>query len=301
MKILVTGGAGFIGSHVTQAYIDAGHDVVVVDDLSTGRRSNVPSQARFVELDICDRERLDAVFAREKPDVVNHHAAQVAIPVSLERPWQDAHVNIMGMLALLECSARHGVSRFIYASTAAVYGQPMTLPVDEDHPIRPLNPYGVGKYAAELYLRCLGDLRGMDWVILRYANVYGPRQDPSGEAGVIAIFIDRMKRGEAPVVFGDGQQTRDFVYVEDVAQANLAALGARKLVVNVATGRETAIADVAKLLAEFLGFEGAPRFAPPRAGEVRRSCLSPDRAGEVLGWRPRTPLEEGLRRVASSG
>lgn len=302
MRILVTGGAGFIGSHVVDAYVEAGHEVAVVDNLTTGRRENVHPKARFYEIDLEDAAALDEVFARERPDVVNHHAAQAAVPRSVEDPTYDARVNVLGMVHLLDCCVRHGVQQVIYASTGgALYGEPTTLPVPEDHPIRPKSPYGTSKYAAELYLRCYHELHKLPYVILRYANVYGPRQDPYGEAGVIAIFTCAMLSQQTPKIFGDGTQTRDFVYVADVARANLLALEIKTgSVVNIGTGVETSINELFHLLARFTGYDDAPRYEAPRPGDVYRIALDPRRAERDLGWTPQFPLEEGLQRTVES-
>ena len=304
MKILVTGGAGFIGSHVVDAYLEAGHEVIVIDNLTAGKRENVSPEARFYEVDLEDLPGLEEVFARERPEVVNHHAAQAAVPRSVEDPPYDARVNVLGMIHLLECCARFDVHKVIYASTGgALYGEPQQIPVPEEHPIRPKSPYGASKYAAEVYLRCYHELYGLPYVTLRYANVYGPRQDPYGEAGVIAIFARALLAGQRPTIFGDGTQTRDFVYVGDVAQANLLASGdlpTPTLTVNIGTGQETSVNEIFHLLKGLTGFQGEPRYAPPRPGDVYRIALRAARAQELLGWIPQTPLEEGLRRTVES-
>ncbi|HFD15048.1 MAG TPA: NAD-dependent epimerase/dehydratase family protein [Rhodospirillales bacterium] len=300
MKILVTGGAGFIGSYVVRAYLAEGHEVVVVDDLSTGRLDKVPSGVRLHRLDLCDRESLAELFARERPEVVNHHAAQTVVPVSVENPRRDAEVNILGTLAVLECAVRNGASKFIFASSGgALYGEARELPTPEHYPAEPLSPYGIGKLAGELYVRRLAALHGMDHAILRYANVYGPGQDTLGEAGVVAIFARQMKTGLPPVIHGDGRQTRDFVFVGDVARANVLALEARDLVVNIGTGTETTVSELAQKIAEITGYEGPIRSAPGRPGDVRHSALDITRAKRELGWWPEMSLEEGLRRTVA--
>lgn len=294
MKILVTGGAGFIGSHVVDLYIDAGHDVVVVDNLSSGRRDFVHPQVRFYELDIRE-EALRGVFEREHPDVVNHHAAQAAVPASVANPALDADINVMGTLKLLRLCQDFGVRKFIFASTGgAIYGEPAHIPADESHPTQPLSPYGIGKLAAEQYVGFFG-AHGMQWAILRYANVYGPRQDPEGEAGVVAIFLNAMLAGRQPTIFGDGTQTRDFVYVEDVAWANLLATTARTSdLANIASGTETSVNDLFRLLARSVGFDKSAAHAPARAGDVYRIALNPVHADRWLGWTPSTSLAEGI-------
>lgn len=297
MRVLVTGGAGFVGSHVVDAYVAAGADVTVVDDLSTGRRANLNPDARLREIDIRSPE-LRQVFATARPDVVNHHAAQASVVASISDPEHDADVNIMGTLHLWALCREFGVRRIIFASTGgAIYGDPQRLPVDETDLPLPLSPYGISKLTGEIYLKYFAG-SGITWAILRYANVYGPRQDPYGEAGVVAIFAHAMIDGRAPTIFGDGIQTRDFVYVEDVAQASLlAATVPTSGFANIATGVETSVNDVFRHLAEATKFRAQPQYAPARPGEVYRIALNPQRAAQWLGWRPRTPLGEGLRKT----
>ncbi len=297
MKVLVTGGAGFIGSHVVDAYVAAGADVVVVDNFATGRPEYVHSRARCYELDICSPE-LQEVIARERPEVVNHHAAQASVTASVREPGRDAEINILGSLNLFVAAVKSSVRRVIFASTGgAIYGNPKTLPVDETHPADPLAPYGISKQTGEAYLRFLGT-QGLDWAILRYANVYGPRQDPNGEAGVVAIFTHTLLTGRTPTIFGDGTQTRDFVYVEDVARANLLATSApTSNVANIATGIETSVNDLYRRLTAITGARGTATYAPPRPGDVARIALNPLRAREWLGWTPETDLTDGLRRT----
>jgi UDP-glucose 4-epimerase len=301
MKILVTGGAGFIGSHVVDTYLAAGHDVVVVDNLSTGKRANLNPAATFHEVDIRD-DKLGDVFAAEQPDVVNHHAAQASVPLSVSRPTFDAEVNILGSLNLLEQARAHGVRRVIYASTGgAVYGEPHYLPCDESHPIQPLSPYGASKHAVEHYLQLYHQLYDLGYTILRYANVYGPRQDPHGEAGVVSIFTDHMLAGEPATVYGDGLQERDFVYVGDCARANLAALEqARDGIFNVGTGAGTTINDLFDRLAAITGYPHRRQNGPARLGDVYRSYLSAERARAELGWQPAFDLQQGLQATVAS-
>ncbi len=297
MKVLVTGGAGFIGSHVVDAYVAAGADVVVVDNFTTGHREYVHPRARCYELDICSPE-LQEVIARERPEVVNHHAAQASVPVSVREPRRDAEINILGSLNLFVASVTYSARRVIFASTGgAIYGNPATLPVDETHPAAPLAPYGISKQTGEAYLQFLGT-QGLEWAILRYANVYGPRQDPNGEAGVVAIFTHALLKRRTPTIFGDGTQTRDFVYVEDVARANLLATSApTSNVANIATGIETSVNDLYQRLASITGARGPATYAAPRPGDVERIALNPQRARQWLGWTPQTDLTEGLRRT----
>jgi UDP-glucose 4-epimerase len=297
MKVLVTGGAGFIGSHVVDAYLEAGWDVTVIDNLSTGSRANVDARATFYTLDIRDPQLRD-ILSREQPAVVNHHAAQASVPVSLADPRLDAEVNILGALHLFDACRAAGVRRVVYASTGgALYGDPEQLPAGEDTPIRPLSPYGISKYVGEHYLRVLAGA-GMTWAVLRYSNVYGPRQDPTGEAGVVAIFTRAMLSGRTPTIFGDGAQTRDFVYVGDVARANvIAATIEASGVANIATGRETSVNEVYRALAALTGVSAPACYAAPREGEVYRIVLDVGRARTWLGWTPSTPLADGLRRT----
>ncbi len=298
MRILVTGGAGFIGSHVVDALIAAGHRVVVVDDLSTGRQENVHPEATFYPVDITSPQ-LREVFARERPEVISHHAAQVDVRHSMADPLHDARCNILGSIYLLECAREYGVRKVIYSSSGgAIYGEPLYLPCDEDHPIRPLSPYGASKYAVEQYLYLYRQNYGLDYTILRYPNVYGPRQDPYGEAGVVAIFAGQMLNGGTPVIYGSGEQERDFLYVEDCAHANLLVLerGSGR-VYNLGTGVGTSVNRLFLLLKEITGYPGDPVYGPARAGETFRIYLDASRARNELGWRPLVPLEEGLRRT----
>lgn len=296
MRVMVTGGAGFIGSHVAELLLSKGHAVVIVDDLSTGHRHNVPAGADFVEMDIRDRELLN-VMSDYRPDVVSHHAAQMSVRVSLVEPRLDADVNVAGTINLLECARQTGVSKVVYASTGgALYGEPVYLPCDEDHGVHPLSHYGISKHTVEHYLELYGGLYGLDFTVLRYPNVYGPRQDPDSEAGVVAIFSGKMLRGEPVTIFGDGTQERDFVHVSDVARANLAAMtsGARSMV-NLGSGRGTSVLEIFDTLAGITGYQRAPEFKPARPGEVYRIYLTGERARSVLGWMPECSLEQGLR------
>jgi UDP-glucose 4-epimerase len=298
VKILVTGGAGFIGSHVVDAYIEAGHQVVVVDDLSSGSRANLHPAATFYELDIRQPELRD-IFAAERPDVVNHHAAQIDVRRSVTDPAFDAEVNVLGSINLLECARISGVGKVIYISSGgAIYGEPEYEPCDEAHPVRPLSPYGVSKYTVEQYLPIYRAAYGLDTTALRYANVYGPRQDPHGEAGVVAIFSAQMLAGEAPTVNGSGEQARDFVYVADCARANVLALdrGSGRAY-NLGTGTATSINELAALLKDAAGYAGPVAHGPAKAGEVFRITLDAGRAREELGWEPEVDLAEGLQRT----
>lgn len=297
MRILVTGGAGFIGSHIADVFLAAGHRVAVVDALVAGE-NRTPRGAVLYQEDIRGPACAD-VFERERPEVVVHQAAQVNLRRSIEDPVNDAEINVLGTLRLLDLARRFGTRQFIFASTGgAVYGEPQVLPVGEDHPILPTSPYGFHKYLGEQYLAYYRRVYGLETVTLRYANVYGPRQTPSTESGVISIFGTALLRGESPVIFGDGTQTRDFVYVEDVADANLRALGDRgPEPVNIATGIETSVNDLFGRLRSMTGATVKPVHGPAIPGEVHRISLAIRRAETVLGWRPRVSLEEGLRRT----
>ena len=296
MKILVTGGAGFIGSHVVDAYLEQGHDVLVVDDLSTGKRENTNPKARLYPLDIRD-EQVEDVFATERPDVINHHAAKANVRESMEKPTLYADVNILGSLQLLELSRKYGSKKFIFASTGgAIYGEPEWLPADEAHQINPLDPYGASKAGFEHYLPLYQANYGISYTILRYANVYGPRQDPYGEAGVVAIFIGKMLRREQAVINGSGEQERDFVYAGDVAQANLLALDKGDGgIYNIGSGAGTSINEIFFQLKSLTAYERPEVHGPPKAGEVFKTYLQADKARRELGWEPLVPLEEGLR------
>jgi len=298
-KILVTGGAGFIGSHVVEAYLKRGHPVVVVDNLSTGRRENVPPTAAFYQVDIRDAQALNEVFDLEKPEIVNHHAAQMNVRISAEDPVFDAETNVLGSLNVLEACRRIGVEKLIYASSGgACYGETDVLPTPETHPTWPVSPYGVSKHAVEHYIFAYSKLYGLKYTILRYANIYGPRQNPEGEAGIVAIFASRMLRGEPCTIFGDGLHERDYLHVFDAAQINVLALdGADNEVLNVGTGVRRTNLDVFRTLAAAVGTDAEPQFGPERLGDLRASALDCTKAALLLGWRPTISFEEGIRQT----
>jgi len=293
VAVIVTGGAGFIGSHVAEALVALGEEVVVLDDLSTGKRENLPEGAQLVEGDI--REPQEELFAGVKPDVCFHLAAQADVRVSVSRPEHDARINVLGTVNLLQ-AALETDTRLVFSSTGgAIYGE-CEGPATEDAPRRPLAPYGTSKLAGEEYLATYNRLHGTRHVSLRFGNVYGPRQDPHGEAGVVAIFFKRFLSEEQPRIFGDGKQTRDYVYAGDVVRATLAAAEHDGGVFNVGTGRETSVVELFELCRRVAGKEDVqPVFAPPRPGELQRSVLDISRAVDDLGWRPERNLEEGLR------
>jgi UDP-glucose 4-epimerase len=296
VKILVTGGAGFIGSHVVDLFVTNGHGVVVVDDLSTGRRSNLNPAATFYQVDIRSPQ-FEEIFEKEQPQVVDHHAAQMDVRRSVEDPLFDADVNVLGSIRLIELARKYNIERFIYISTGgAVYGEPEYLPCDEAHPINPICPYGASKHTVEHYLYMYQELYNLNYVILRYPNVYGPRQDPHGEAGVVAIFTGQMLSGDPVVINGDGKQERDFVYVGDCAGANLLALTTEKsnTIFNLGYGQGTTINEIYTNLKNITGYELSAKYGPAKAGETRRIFLEASKAGNELDWKPTIGLEAGL-------
>jgi len=300
MKILVTGGVGFIGSHIVDAYLARGHEVFVIDDLSTGSRENLNPKAVFHRMDLLD-PALAEFLSRLSPDIISHHAAQMDLRRSCNDPLFDAKVNILGLVNVLEgCKGK--VRKVIFASSGgAIYGEQERFPAAEDHPTRPASPYGVSKLSGEHYLAYYQTAFAIPYIALRYSNVYGPRQNAMGEAGVVAIFIRCLLDGKTPTINGDGKQTRDYVYVEDVVAANLLALESSYTGgLNIGTGRETDVNTVYRLLKESMKSKVDAVHGPAKPGEQRRSCLDASHAEEVLGWRPRTPLDEGLKKTIDS-
>jgi UDP-glucose 4-epimerase len=299
VKILVTGAAGFIASHVADAYLNAGHEVHILDDLSRGAKKNVNPKANFHQCDIRDRERVEQIFLMVKPAVVNHHAAQMDVRRGVREPHYDAQVNILGSLNLIEAAVTHGANRFIYAATAgAGYGEPKQMPVPEDYPINPITPYGISKHTVEHYLFTFQFLYGLQYVVLRYGNVYGPRQSSQGEAGVFAIFSEQMMTGIQPVIYGDGQKLRDYVYISDVVAANVAALerGSNEIF-NIGSGAATPDLEIFERVRDLLGKSIQPRYVPRRPGEIDMICLDISKAARLLGWVPQVSLEDGARRT----
>ena len=301
-RVLVTGGAGFIGSHIAEAYLAAGWEVVVLDDLSRGHQRNIPSAARFVRADIRSPEARK-LLATGGFTVLSHHAAQIDVRVSVDQPALDAEINLVGFANLLDGAGAGGVKRVVFASSGGVvYGDPELVPTPETAPKLPISPYGVSKLSGEYYLRALGALRGFEGVAMRYANVFGPRQDPKSEAGVVSIFVSRLLAQQPLTVFGDGRQTRDYVFVKDVARANVLASTAAlppgtdldAPAINIATGTQRSVLDLAQSIGQVMGVTPELEFAPPRPGELFRSSLAIGKAKSVLGWAPEVRFEDGL-------
>jgi UDP-glucose 4-epimerase len=300
MKILVTGGAGFIGSNIVDRYIAEGHQVAILDNLATGRRENINPAASFYEVDIRDWEGVLAVFERERPQIVSHHAAQMDVRRGVEDPAFDAMTNIVGSIHVCEAALRTGVEKIIYASSGgACYGEPDVIPAPETAAIHPISQYGISKHTVEHYLWLYHHNDGLRYTVLRYANVYGPRQNPHGEAGVTAIFAGMMLRGETPRIFGQGHKTRDYVYISDVVEANVLALTrGDNDIFNIGTGIETTDQEVYDAMAAATGFTKPPIYAPPRKGEIQRTALDCTKARQVLGWTATVPFREGCRLAA---
>lgn len=295
MRILITGGAGFIGSNVADAFVALGHEIMVIDNLSSGKKEYVPAAARFVLCDVTSDTAVEAVRTF-RPEILNHHAAQINVRASVADPQFDAQVNILGSIRLLEAARQYGVRKFLFASSGgAGYGEQERFPAEETHPIRPVSPYGAAKMSVELYLNYYRAQYGLEYTALRYANVYGPRQDPHGEAGVVAIFAERLLRGQTAIVNGDGEQTRDFVFVGDLVRANVSALTRGDgMSINIGTGIETSVNTVFRILRDLAGSRQEEIHGPSMPGEQRRSCLENRMASYELGWYPETSLEEGL-------
>jgi UDP-glucose 4-epimerase len=295
LKILVTGGAGFIASHIVDAFISEGHSVVVLDDLSSGFEKNLNSEAKFVKVNICDKS-VERLFELEKFDVVNHHAAQMDVRRSVADPAFDATTNIIGTINLLQNSIKYGVKRFMFASTGgAIYGEQDYFPADEKHNTQPKSPYGISKLAVEKYLYFYHSEYKLNYTILRYANIYGPRQNPFGEAGVVAIFSTKLLKSEQPIINGHGKQTRDYVYVGDVVKANLITLNDDiSDIYNVGTGIETDVNDLFKMLNKITRAEKEEKHGPAAAGEQLRSVITSEKLFKKFSWKPSTKFEDGL-------
>ena len=300
-KVLITGVAGFIGSHVADAYAARGWEIVGVDDFSSGKRENLRAGARVYEVDVRDPRIID-IIREEGPDVVNHHAAQIDVRKSMADPKYDVDVNVGGFMNVLEGANRAGSKQVIFASSGgAGYGDTDLIPTREDHPMEPDSFYGASKAACEIYGRTWAKANQRRFTALRYANVYGPRQNPHGEAGVVAIFAQRLKHGEQCMLFGGGKLTRDYVFVEDVARANVMAAEQEYAgFVNISSGRETSVQEVYDAIARASASDASPAYAPARPGEQKRSCLDPGKAERDLGWTPSVDFEEGIRRTVKS-
>lgn len=297
MRILVTGGAGFIGSHVVDAYLKDGHEVCVIDNLSTGDARNINQSAQFYHADI--RDNLSMLMKKIKPQVINHHAAQIDVRASVADPSADASVNIIGTLNLIQQGLKNGAKKFIFASSGgAIYGEQDKFPADEAHQTNPLSPYGVAKLSVEKYLYYYKNDCNLDYIALRYSNVYGPRQNPLGEAGVVAIFIHKMLCGEQPVINGNGLQTRDYVYVDDVVKANVKALNCNiSGGFNIGTGRETSVNELFEQLSRISGRDIKPVYGHAKKGEQQRSCISNERYRKLMDWTPDIALDSGLKQT----
>jgi UDP-glucose 4-epimerase len=297
LKILVTGGAGFIASQITDALVNEGHQVVVLDDLSSGFEKNINPKAKFVKGNICDKELVEKLFSEEKFDLVNHHAAQMDVRRSVKDPAFDANTNIIGTINLLQNAVRYKVKKFMFASTGgAVYGEQTYFPADENHPTQPRSPYGISKLAVEKYLYFYNAEYGLKYTILRYANIYGPRQNPFGEAGVVAIFSTKLLKGEQPVINGSGEQTRDYVFVGDVVKANLLTLNdTSNDIYNVGTGIETNVNQLFHKLNSIINANKEEKHGPAAPGEQMRSVITSEKLFKKFGWKPATTLDEGLK------
>jgi UDP-glucose 4-epimerase len=297
MKVLVTGGAGFIGSHVVDALVKKGDEVVIIDNFSTGFEKNVNPAATLYRASICNTT-IERIFNREKPEVVIHLAAQTSVTQSVTNPLYDAAINILGSLNVITNCVRYGVDKIVYASSCALYGTPEYLPVDEKHPVNPLSPYGVSKHTVEHYLFQNHIVNGLSFIALRYANVYGPRQNPHGEGGVVAIFAGQMLGGENPVIYGTGDKSRDYVYVEDVVRANLIAAESNETgIFNIGTGEEIIDQMVFELISQECNYDESPDYLAERPGEVKRICLDNSRAIKILKWNPQVHVREGFTRA----
>ncbi|MCB2312024.1 NAD-dependent epimerase/dehydratase family protein [Clostridium tagluense] len=295
MKVLITGGAGFIGSNVVDLLIKEGHSVVVVDNLSQGKKENVHRGAVFYKCDILDIDKLSVIFSTEQPKVVIHNAAQIDVQTSLKEPALDSEINIKGTINILECCIKFGVKKIIYPSSAAVYGNPKYLPVDENHQVEPISFYGISKHTPEHYIKTYAELYNIKYTIFRYANVYGIRQDPKGEGGVVSIFIDKLLNNKAPIIFGDGNQTRDFVYVKNIAKANLLALNSGdNQILNISTEKPVTVNELLKIMEEIFNSNLEAIHENERGGDIRDSHLKNEKARNLLNWKNEYSLVSGL-------
>lgn len=295
MKVLITGGAGFLSSHIVDMLIKNNYEVCIIDNLTHGSKNNLNKNTKFYEVDIRDSKVKD-IFMSEKPDYVIHNAAQISVPVSIDDPMNDASINILGTLNILEAAKDCGVKKIIYPASAAIFGEPEYLPIDEAHPLEMLSPYGVSKHTVEHYLKIYKQLYNIDYVALRCSNIYGPRQDSSGEGGVIAIFCEKLLNDEKPYIYGDGEQIRDFVYVKDVAEAYIKALELNiSGIYNVATNTKVTVNELFKIINTELNKNIECIYAPERKGDIRSSYMAYDKIKKVMGWEPKTTINEGIR------
>jgi UDP-glucose 4-epimerase len=296
MRVMVTGGAGFIGSHIVDRLIELNHDVCIVDNLSIGKEENINKGARFYKYDITNLDAMMAIFNFERPDVLMHHAAQINVQASLEKPNVDAYSNILGTINVLQCCIEYGTKKIIYPSSASVYGDPQYLPIDEKHPIQPISFYGISKHTPEHYIKAYSLLYGLKYTIFRYANVYGPRQDAKGEGGVVSIFIDKMLNNKTPVIYGDGEQTRDFVYVKDVVEANVLAMNrGDNEIINISTCRPVSINELYNIIQNILENKACAKYSETRKGDIKHSYLTNKMAEKILGWNNKYLLNDGLK------
>ncbi|MDR1695230.1 MAG: NAD-dependent epimerase/dehydratase family protein [Endomicrobium sp.] len=299
MKVLVTGGAGFIGSNISDALIENGHKAVVIDNLSSGKKENLNKKAKFYKADIIDEAKIKAIFKKEKPDAVIHCAAQIDVRKSVAEPKYDANINILGSINILSACVENKVKKILFASSGGtIYGECGSKAPDEKAFANPLSPYGIAKHSVENYIKFYSEIYGLKYTIFRYANVYGLRQDPKGEAGVIAIFALKMLNNEAVTVFGDGKQMRDYVYVSDVVNANMAALKkADNQILNIGTNKAVALNDIVKIMSRLSKTDKKAVYKPKRAGELFKSFLNAKKAGKLLNWRPKVSVEEGIKKT----
>ncbi len=296
MRSLVTGGAGFIGSHLVDSLVELGHEVLVIDNLSSGRRENVNPRAELKVLDICDEEAIFKSIHDFSPNYIHHYAAQIDARLSVKKPSYDARINIIGSINVIKAGVKAGAEKFIYISSGgAIYGEPLYCPVPEDHPINPVSPYGLSKYTVEEYLRLIHCQTNLPYVCLRYPNVYGPRQDPHGEAGVLAIFSQAMLEGKPLTIFGDGSATRDYLFVSDVVRSNLLVTNNVPTgSYNIGSGVETSVKEIFHLLADALSYKKKPTYSSPKLGDINHICLDCNKAKKELGWEPIVNLKEGI-------
>ncbi|MDR3243293.1 MAG: NAD-dependent epimerase/dehydratase family protein [Elusimicrobiota bacterium] len=299
MKILITGGAGFIGSNIADEMINKGHKIVIIDNLSSGKKENINPKSKFYKVDISDKKRVSAVFKKEKPEILIHHAAQIDVRKSVSDPVFDAQINIIGSINLLSACVENKIKKVIFASSGGtIYGECGLKAPDEKAPANPLSPYGIAKHCVENYIKFFSAIYGLKYTILRYANVYGPRQDPHGEAGVVAIFSNAMLSNKDIKIFGDGKQTRDYVFVSDVAQANIMALTkADNEIINIGTNRLISVLDLIRIMSKETKYVKNPKTFPKRDGELFRSFLNINKAKKVLNWKPQIRIENGIKKT----